>query len=116
MATDHINESKTLCGIHIHTHPKTLMIRDIYSPPSGQDIYVNIQRLVNKFDKYDYVFDGKGLWFYKPNKALKNEFFKLLNNNPERLDLLLEIASENANNNAVDLMGKRIYFGFFKQL
>jgi len=95
--TDNLHESRTRCGIHIHTHPRVVPVigrtRNIKEwPPSGTDISASIYSIIqvpiqksknindsykNQYQlknggnmSYDYVFDGYNLWYHKPNKEL----------------------------------------------
>ena len=124
--TDYLHESHTLCGIHIHTHPLSLSQRqnNVYWAPSGRDIVHTVMSLFSKRNLpkteygviknikidhlkniiYDYVYDGGGLWYYKPNKALIIEYLKLhelLDDesqetiNRDKKELLLDIIYKN---------------------
>lgn len=135
--TDYLHESKTNCGIHIHTHPYSIYQRERNMhlwPPSDTDILHSVQSTYsyrfliennlsvdnfvipkNPIKKYDYVFDGTVLWYYKPNINLINEYLSLLiSNNEERKNSLLDVIKNNSANNGVDFAGLREILGFPK--
>lgn len=138
IGTDYLHESRTSCGIHIHTHYLTLPQRRPeykFWPPSSQDIYTSIGNIYSNktiFNwnqekekipqlKYDYLFDGYNLWYYKPNSALVTEYVelseslkdaKLKNVAPYKIEKiiskqqqLLSYSAENADMNALALIG-----------
>ncbi len=136
--TDHYHESRTNCGIHIHTHPNSLEQRketkmDLW-PPSHTDILHSVQSISshrfekennlsvdnfvipeNPIKKYDYVFDGNVLWYFKPNNNLIKEYLSLLiSNNEEKKNKLLEIIFDNSTRNESDFAGLNEIIGFPK--
>jgi hypothetical protein len=132
--TDYKNELDTRCGIHIHTHPFSTPARTAdmkYWTPSGTDIGQSINDILSKRSgfnsktsyyagfrpqiKYDYVFDGYNLWYYKPNQALINEYVALTEEGQiEVREQMRNACIHNNDNLGSDLVGLRTEYGFPK--
>jgi len=120
--TDYVNELKTLCGIHIHTHQMSNRYRNKdnpHSPPSYLDINHCVQKIINtKIYKnmkysYDYLFDGTGLWYYKANEKLGKDYLNLLEKKNEiekknGIDDMLSIMKNNSNVNAIEFIENKL--------
>jgi len=119
---DDYYSSKNLCGIYMHTHPTQVSLRKKEFkrwPPSGFDIAAMIQRIPfrkNKEEiirgnkiKYNYVFDGFNIWYYRPNPQLIREYLFASEDNRHAL---VEASLHNANFLSMDLNGLREHLGF----
>jgi ribosomal protein S19 len=116
--TDYVNELKTLCGIHIHTHQISNRYRNKdnpHLPPSYLDINHCVQKIINtKINKnmkysYDYLFDGTGLWYYKANEKLKDSYLRLMEEkNEDKINIILEDIKNNTGINAIEFIKNKL--------